>query len=91
MSIILPTPEMRNTVDIERVCYEDCRFLLPPFLLYENTSPQIQSYQAIDCADGLLGVLGSGGRRSHRRFLARPVDQCGGRSHLPDVDRAGGL
>jgi hypothetical protein len=33
-------------------------------LLYENTSSQIQSYQAIDC---------SSGRRSHGRFFARPI------------------
>ena len=40
------------------------------FLLYENTSPQIQSsYQAIDC---------SGGRRFHRSFFVRPIRPGGG-------------
>jgi hypothetical protein len=42
----------------------------PFFLLYQNTSPQIQSsYQAIES---------SGGRRSHRRFFARPIRPGGG-------------
>jgi hypothetical protein len=71
----------RRAVDIEQVCCEDRRSLLSCSFLHENTSPQIHSYQAIDC---------SGGRRSTAVSFLAPSVHAADPAYLMPTGLGGG-